>query len=77
MYSEYIEPLRQEIIENRTASGEIDFESMPLLDSFLKESARLNSSESSKSHPSFLLKRLKIYGKYSFHSPKSNGPIHL
>ena len=45
-HPEYIEPLRQEVseqLEKRDSMGR-----MPLLDSFLKESCRLNPSDSSK-----------------------------
>jgi len=46
-YGGYIEPLRAEI-QHHSKQGEstIDFDQLPLLDSFLKESARLHPSDS-------------------------------
>ena len=46
-HPEYIEPLRLEVSEQFTKRDSL--ENMPLLDSFLKESSRLNPSDSSKS----------------------------
>ena len=44
-YPEYLEPLRREKeVQGHAWSGSLD--QMPLLDSFLKESARLNPSDS-------------------------------
>ena len=58
MHAEYTTPLRQELAE-----GWIDFqhhaEGLPLLDSFLKESTRLNGTESGTSLSS-LLRRLPL-----------------
>ena len=48
LHTKFIEPLRQEIAESVTNSIP-SFETMPLLDSFLKESSRLNPPEASKS----------------------------
>lgn len=48
LHPEYVEPLRREA-EQRAQSGYSDEEeNMPLLDSFLKESARLGPTDSSK-----------------------------
>ena len=46
-HPEYIEPLRLEISEQ--LEGHDSLQHMPLLDSFLKESSRMNPSDSSKS----------------------------
>jgi cytochrome P450 len=45
-HSEYIGLLREELETHRTQTGGIDLENLPLLDSFLKESARLHPSDS-------------------------------
>ena len=49
-YPEYIEPLRQEIASLSDEKWKDD-EDLPLLDSFLKESARTNPLDSRKSYP--------------------------
>jgi cytochrome P450 len=47
IHPEYVEPLRAEILQNADYDGNNpDLDSMPLLDSFLKESARLRPSDS-------------------------------
>ena len=48
-YPEYLEPLRLEITQNSTGKYLDNCENLPLLDSFLKESARTNPLDSRKS----------------------------
>jgi cytochrome P450 len=47
-HPEYIEPLREEVEGPSFAEFARDSQGLPLLDSFLKESARLSAFESSK-----------------------------
>lgn len=49
VYPDYTDPLREELEATWRADVGWQPESMPLLDSFLKESSRLNPSDSSKS----------------------------
>lgn len=43
LYPEYLKPLREEAANpKRHTDGSIDYDQMPLMDSFLKETARLN-----------------------------------
>lgn len=55
-HSEYIAPLHDEITANTDPCGRIDIEQLHKLDSFLKESARMNASES------ISLRRKAIHG---------------
>jgi hypothetical protein len=48
IHSEYQEALSDEIIKHTDESGNVDIGKLDLLDSFLKESARMNSSETGK-----------------------------
>ena len=48
-HPEYLEPLRQEIASMSNGSDTDNYEELPLLDSFLKESGRLNPLDSRKS----------------------------
>ena len=60
-YPEYIPMLREEIQSSLRAGPCLDINNLPILDSFLKESARMNASESSKSlllHSYHLLKKV-------------------
>lgn len=74
LHPEFVEPLRQEIAEQST-NPIPSFDTMPLLDSFLKESSRLNSPESSESVStlSFVLS----YKYPSIDTPKSSFRLHL
>ena len=56
-HPEYIEPLRQEVETCYDANGDLD--SLPILDSFLKESARLHPSDS-------ISVRRKVLHPYTF-----------
>ena len=56
-YPEYVEPLRKEIENSDNTRGDLD--SLPLLDSFLKESARLHPSDS-------ISVRRKVLQPYTF-----------
>ena len=48
VYPEYVEPLRNEIVEASSANHNNPYEHMPLLDSFLRESARMNPLDARK-----------------------------
>ncbi|KAL9636718.1 MAG: hypothetical protein Q9204_002142 [Flavoplaca sp. TL-2023a] len=48
LHPEYVEPLRQELQSSRYSEFEKTGQGLPLLDSFIKESARLTPVESSK-----------------------------
>ena len=45
---DFVSVLQQEIADNLKTSALVDLNKLPLLDSFLKESARMHASESSR-----------------------------